>query len=185
MRSVWRIGLFGGTLGLGYVLLVRGAIAPDLKTGRRTRPLGPLTKHVEAAPETVFDVISAPYLDSTPRALSHKVKVLERGSDMTLAEHYTKTAFGLTATTLETVRFERPHKVFFRLVRGPVPSVEETFDLAPDHGGTVFRYTGSLATDLWGAGQWWGDRVAAVWERTVEQSMEAISAEAERRAASG
>lgn len=185
MKWVGRIGLLSGAVGVGYVLLVRGDVAPNLRIGRRTRPLGPLTRHVEAPPETVFSVIAGPYLDRTPRALSDKVKVLERGADMVLAEHYTKAKFGLTTTTLETVRFERPNKVFFRLARGPVPSVEETFELLPSQSGTEFRYTGTLTTDLWQAGAWWGDNVATIWERTVQQSIESIAAEAERRAASG
>jgi hypothetical protein len=39
-----------------------------------------------------------------------------------------------------------------------------------------------LGTDLWVVGSWWGDRVAAPWERTVAASLESIAVEAERRA---
>jgi hypothetical protein len=43
-----------------------------------------------AAPrELVFDVIAEPYLGQTPRALAGKLRVLERGSDMVLAAHFT------------------------------------------------------------------------------------------------
>ena len=53
--------------------------------------------------ETVFDVIDAPYLGRTPRALGAKLDVLEHGSDMVLARHFTPLSAGLTATTVETV----------------------------------------------------------------------------------
>jgi hypothetical protein len=164
-----------------YVLVVRGALTLDLGVGRRVRPLGPLRVEVGAPPETVFDVIADPYLGRTPKALRSKLEVLERGSDMVLASHYTR-AGGLTATTVETVRFERPHRISFRLLRGPVPHVLERFELRPGDGGTELTYAGELGTDLWRLGQWWGDRVARAWEDAVERSLDATRAEAERRA---
>jgi hypothetical protein len=164
-----------------YVLLVRGALTLDLRLGRRVRPLGPLRIEVAATPETLFDVIADPYLRKTPRAMRSKFEVLERGSDMVLANHYTP-AGGLTATTVETVRFERPHTISFRLLRGPVPHVLERFELRPTDSGTELTYTGELGTDLWRLGQWWGDRVARTWEQTVDRSVSAARAEAERRA---
>ncbi len=167
----------------GYVLLVRGDLTLDVGVGRRVRPLGPQRLHIAAPRETVFDVIAKPYLRRTPRAMQEKFTVLERSEDMVLAAHYTPVLRRLTATTVETVRFEAPSLVAFRLVRGPVPHVVETFELeeAPD-GGTAFTYTGELGTDFWGAGAWWGDRVAASWERAVETSLAGIRDEAERRA---
>ena len=111
-----------------------------------------------AAPrETVFDVIAACL---TPRALGAKLEVLEHGSDMVLAS-FTPLGAGLTATTVETVRFERPERVAFRLVRGPVPHVLETFELREMDGGTELEYRGELGTDLWRVGSWWGEHVAA------------------------
>ena len=169
-----------GVAGL-YTLVVRGALSLDLGVGRRVRPLGPLTRTIAAPPETVFDVIAAPYLERTPRAMQEKLQVWERGSDMVLAAHFTQ-AGRLTTTTVETVRFERPHRISFRLLRGPVPHVTETFDLRATAEGTEFTYRGELGTDLWRLGQWWGDLVAAPWERTVAASLDAFQAEAERRA---
>jgi hypothetical protein len=166
----------------GYVLLVRGALAPDLGIGRRTRPLGPIRMDVAAPPETVFDVVSEPYHGKTPHAMADKLRVLERGSDLVLAAHFTKVSRGLTATTIETVRFERPERISFRLVRGPVPHLLETFRLRGGAGGTSFEYHGELGTDLWGPGQWWGERVARVWEGAVALSLNDIKAESERRA---
>jgi hypothetical protein len=165
---------------VGYVLLVRGALTLDLELGRRTRPLGPITAAIAAPPETVFDVIAQPYLGRTPRAMQDKLRVLERGSDMVLAAHYT-TAGRLTATTVETVRFERPHRVEFRVVRGPVPHVLETFELHRNGNATTFVYSGELGADLWQLGQWWANRVAEPWERAVASSIDSIKTEAERR----
>jgi hypothetical protein len=164
-----------------YVLVVRGALTLDLGLGRRVRPLGPIRIQVAAPPETLFDVIADPYLRKTPRALRTKLDVIERGSDMVLANHYTP-AGRLTTTTMETVRFERPERISFRLLRGPVPHVVERFELRPSHIGTELTYAGELGTDLWRLGEWWADRVAPIWERTVERSLTAARAEAERRA---
>jgi hypothetical protein len=170
-------------LGLGYVLVVTGAATVDLGMGRRVRRLGPQRMRVAASPETVFDVIAGPYLGKTPHAMAARLNVLERGHDMVLAEHFTPVALGLRATTLETVRFERPHRVSFRLVRGPVPYVTETYELRATPEGTDFAYQGELGTDLWRAGELWGRLVARSWERAVTHSLEGITAEAERRAA--
>jgi hypothetical protein len=173
--------LLAGAAG-GYVLVVRGALTLDLDLGRRVRPLGPITHTIAAPRDTVFDVIAAPYLGRTPRAMHDKLRVLERGSDMVLAAHFT-TAGRLTTTTVETVRFERPHRISFRLLRGPVPHVLETYELRDVPQGTEFVYSGELGTDLWRLGQWWADRVAQHWERTVANALDSIRAEAERRAA--
>ena len=170
--------------GGGYVLVARGALTLDLGIGRRVRPLGPIQRMIAAPPETVFDVIAAPYLGRTPRAMKDKLRVWERGSDMVLAEHLT-TAGRLTTSTVETVRFERPHRISFRLLRGPVPHVLETYELSATPDGTGFVYSGELGTDGWGLGRWWGDRVAGPWERAVAQSLDSIQAEAERQATTG
>jgi hypothetical protein len=164
-----------------YVLVVRGALTLDLGIGRRTRPLGPLSRTMAAPPETIYDVVAAPYLGRTPRAMLDKLQVWERGSDMVLAAHFTP-AGRLTATTVETVRFERPWRISFRLLRGPVPHVVETYELRELTGGTEFVYSGELGTDLWALGTWWAGRVAPAWERAVAASLDAIQAESERRA---
>jgi len=84
---------------------------------------------------------------------------------------------------LETVRFERPDRVDFRLVRGPVPHVVERFELGESERGTELRYSGELGTDLWALGRWWGALVAGKWEAAVRGSLDALKTEAERRAA--
>jgi hypothetical protein len=174
-----------GGIGLSvYVLLVRGSLTVDLGVGRTVRPLGPRVLQIAAPRELVFEVISAPYLGRTPRALASKLRVLERGKDMVLAEHYTQVG-PLVTTTLETVRLEPPERVHFRLVRGPVPYVVEQFALRETDGGSEIEYSGELGTDLWALGRWWGTAVARKWESTVRGSLDSVKLEAERRAARG
>jgi hypothetical protein len=175
------VGAVGAVAG-GYIGLVTGALAPDLNVGRRMRPLGPISINIDAPRSLVFDIIAAPYQPQQPRAFADKVRVLERGTDMVLAAHRTPVRFRLVATTVETVRFDRPERVHFRLVRGPVPYVVERFLLTARDGATTLTYEGQLGTDLWGVGERWGTLVAARWEQVVAASFESVKAEAERRA---
>ena len=178
-------GVVVAGIGAGvYALLARGRLTIDLGVGRSLRPLGPLTLAIDAPRELVFDVISAPYLGRTPRALQNKLRVVERGEDMVLAEHFTDVGRFVT-TTLETVRFRPPSQIDFRLVRGPVPHVAERFELRDVDGRTELEYSGELGMDLWALGRWWADAVARKWNETVESSLRAVRAEAERRAAHG
>jgi len=176
--------LVGGALAAAgaYVGVVTGRVTVDLGWGRSSRLLGPLVVTIAAPREVVFDVIAAPYLGRTPMALAGKLRVLERGEDMVLAEHYTPVRGGLVATTVETVRFSRPERVSFRLVRGPVPYVEEEFLLQEQGGATTLRYQGELAADLWALGRWWGGVVGRRWDAAVAASLAGVGAEAERRA---
>ena len=165
----------------GYRLLTSGAATLDVGVGRRVRSLGPRSWDIAAGRELVFDVIAGPYLGRTPRALEDKLEVWERGSDMVLAAHYTPLKCGV-ATTLETVRFERPERIDFRVVRGPVPHVAESYVLDETEAGTRLTWSGELGTDFWALGDWWGDRVARAWDKAVRSSLKAVVAEAERRA---
>lgn len=164
-------------------LIARGRLTLDLGVGRSLRPLGPVSYKIAAPRELVFDVIAGPYLGRTPRALQPKLHVWERGTDMVLAAHFTPLGNSL-ATTLETVRFERPSRIDFRVVRGPVPHVAESFTLKAVATGTELVWEGDLGTDLWAVGRWWGDRVARHWEAAVRSSLAQVTAEAERRAGS-
>ena len=101
---------------------------------------------------------------------------------MVLAAHFTQVG-PLVATTVETVRFDRPSRIDFRLVRGPVPHVAESFFLTPAPAGTELTWRGELGADLWAVGRWYGRRVSEVWEAAVRRSVRAIADEAERRAA--
>jgi hypothetical protein len=175
-----------GLAAAGYVGLVTGALSIDLGVGRRVRPLGPQLVEMAAPRELVFDVLAEPYLGRAPRAVADKLRVLERGGDMALAAHFTPLGgrLGLVAQTVETVRFTRPERVDFRLVRGPVPHVVEAFVLTEQAGGagTRLAYDGEIGADLWQAGQRWCDLVARQWEQTVAASLATVKAEAERRA---
>ncbi|GAA4656956.1 hypothetical protein GCM10023347_03930 [Streptomyces chumphonensis] len=187
MAWAGRLGLAvgaGGAAVAGYLGLVTAAAPLDVGVGRRTRPLGPQAVDTPAPRDVVFDVIAQPYLGRATRAMREKLRVLERGEDMVLAEHYTPVAGGrLTAKTVETVRFTRPERVDFRLVRGPVPFVVETFLLGEaEDGGTRLEYRGELGTDGWAPGERWGRLVAERWEATVAETLASVCREAERRA---
>lgn len=165
-----------------YLGLVTGAVPVDLGVGRRTRPLGPLTMTLAAPRETVYAVLVAPYRPRPSRAMREHVVVLERSDGLLLAAHHKPILGRLSATTVETVRLTPPERVDFRLVRGPVPHVVESFVLADVDGTTVLTYRGELGTDLWAVGEQWGARVAGRWERAVRTSLEEVRTEAERRA---
>ena len=120
----------GAALAGGYVGVVTGALTLDCASA--ADPYARATNRRVAAPrEEVFDVIAAGYLARQPKAIAEKIRVLERGTDMVLAAHRTPVRGRLVATTVETVRFTRPERVDFRLVRGPVPYVVERFTLTP------------------------------------------------------
>lgn len=167
----------------GYVLVVRGDLTLDLGWGRSTLALDPQHIDIAAQQSTVFEVISEPYLGRTPKAMTTKLTVVERGADMVLAAHHTPAVAGLVATTLETVRFEPPERIEFRLVRGPVPHVRETFLLHEVASGTRLEYRGELGVDFFALGRLWGKAVARRWEAAVAVSLESIRAESEHRAA--
>ncbi len=166
-------------VGKAFDLLVAGALTIDTGVGRRIQPLGPVTWEIAAARELVFELIESPYR-RTPRALQDKLQVWERGSDMVLAAHFTEVG-RRRVTTVETVQFKRPHLVRFRLLRGPVPHISETFQLEPAEGNTLLTWEGELGTDFGALGESWGRLVATSWARAVEQSIATVKAEAEHR----
>jgi hypothetical protein len=165
-----------------YVGLVAGRLTLDLGIGRRTRPLGPRHLDIAAPRETVFAVAAAPYADRQTRAMREKVEILERAGQMVLAAHRTAVGSGLTAVTVETITLDPPNRMGFRLLRGPVPHVIESFTFDETADGTRLSYTGELGTDLWRLGKAWGDLVARSWVHAVRDSMAAIKTESERRA---
>ena len=182
MTLALRTAVTGSLLAAGAALVARAGLTLDIGIGRTIRPLGPIALDIAAPPEVVFDVIAAPYLGRTPRALRGKLEVIERGVDLVLAAHFTPVARRITVTTVETVRFERPHRISFRLVKGPVPHVLESYELRSSETGTAFEYRGELGTDLWALGAAWANLVAPSWEQTVDRSLASVRTEAERRA---
>jgi hypothetical protein len=180
------LGAAGALLGVAAIsarAVIRGRLTLDLGVGRSLRPLGPMSVDVAAPRELVFDVAAAPYAERPPAELRGHVEVLERGPGMVLAAH--RTPVGRTvAVTVETVVLERPERIGFRLVRGPVPHVVEEFAFEETASGTRLTYRGELGTDLWALGNVWGNRVAPIWEDAVRRSLERIREAAETRARS-
>jgi hypothetical protein len=124
-----------GACAATYVAVATGRATVDLGVGRRSASLGPLTVDVRAPRELVFEVISAPYLGRAGPAGGH-IEVVSRGSDLVVAAHRTPLAGRIVATTVEAVGFDRPREVTFRLLRGPVPSMQERFLLEETEEGT-------------------------------------------------
>lgn len=164
-----------------YLGSVTGTLVLDLGWGRRLRPLGPMHRDITAPPDMVYALLTQPYLGRATRALADKVRVIERGQDLVLAAHRTPIRGRLVATTIETVKFTDGQRIDFRLLRGPVPHVTETFTITPTPAGCALAYDGEIGTDLGPVGAWWGRNVARRWEATVAATMDAVQAEAERR----
>jgi hypothetical protein len=174
--------LAGAAITGAYVGLVTGRLSLDLDIGRRTQPLGPLRVDISAPRETVYATAAAPYAERPTRAMREKVEILDRAGQMVLAAHRTPVGAHLTAVTVETVTLDPPNRMGFRLLRGPVPHVIETFTFEETADGTRLTYTGELGTDLWRPGEAWGGLVAHRWLQAVRDSLTAIKAESERRA---
>jgi hypothetical protein len=167
---------------VAYRAVASGQLTLDVGIGRRTAPLGPVTVDIAAPRDLVFEVVAAPYLGRGGAAAAH-IDVLERGSDLVVAAHRTAVGNGLVTTTVESVGFDPPARVTFRLLRGPVPHVTEVFLLEEVGPGTRLRYEGEIGTDFWAAGAAWGSVVARSWERTVKASLDDIRERSEQRAA--
>ena len=166
-----------------FFLASRGLMALDLDLGRSVHPLGPITLRIGAPRDLVFDIVSAPYLGKVPPSMEGKVEILDRHGDLVVALHRTPLPLR-DAITVESVAFERPHRVTFKLLRGPVPYVQEEFLLEDRDGETEFTYTGELGADLWALGRIYGGRIVKpVWEQVVRDSLAQIKAAAEERAA--
>ena len=187
-RNSWPWIVLGSAVLFGsratIAALIRGRLTLDLGIGRSIRALGPITIDVAAPRDIVFEVAAAPYGPRPPAELRRHVEVLQRSPGMVLAAHRTPVGRD-EAVTVEGVVLERPSRMGFRLVRGPVPHVVEEFRFEDAKGGgTKLTYDGELGTDLWALGRAWGNRVAAVWEETVRRSLDQIRDAAERRARS-
>lgn len=178
-----RTAVLGGAIAAagGYIAVVTGRLTLDVGIGRRTRPLGPIVVDIDAPRALAYAAASAPYAERRTRAMQEKVEILERTDNMVLAVHHTPLTGILTAVTVETVSFDPPQRIGFRLLRGPVPHVTETFTFEETDSGCRLRYHGELGTDLGPLGAAWGDVVARKWEATVHSSLQDIKAEAERR----
>ena len=84
-------------------------------------------------------------------------------------------------TTRETVTFQPPKRIAFRLLAGPVAGVEEEYLLEPVEDGTRFTYRGTLWSNLIIGASVWARMNARAWTQVVQDSVSDIAAEAERR----
>ncbi|MCA1726999.1 MAG: SRPBCC family protein [Actinobacteria bacterium] len=175
-------GLLSGGAAVAYFLVSRGMVHLDLGLGRSFHDLGPITLRIAAPRDLVFEIVSAPYLGQMPAFLAGKIDILERTENLVVALHRTPLPLR-DAVTVETVAFERPARVTFKLLRGPVPYVEEEFLLEERDGETDFTYRGELGADLWALGRLYGGRIVKpVWQDVVRRSLEDVKQAAEERA---
>jgi hypothetical protein len=173
---------FAGSAYGTFMLMSRGRLALDVGWGRSYFPLGPIEVAMAAPRELVFDIIQGAYSERAPAEVKRHIKVTERAGDLVVAEHRTPLKY-LDAITVETVRFERPSRVTFALLRGPVPHVQETFELVEDDGVTTLTYEGTIGADLWLFGRWYGGAVVKpAWEKVVAGSLKSVKAQAEAKA---
>jgi hypothetical protein len=182
MRTkVLGVALAGGTATL-LSLMARGRLTLDTGWGRTVTSLGPISVTIDAPRELVFDFIASPYLGRAPREVREHLDVWERGADMVIAAHRSRVA-GYVAETVEAVRFERPDRVTFRHLRGPVPHAAESFELSEHGDGTTLVYRGEVGIDFWvlgaAAARFW---VVPTWERVVRESLASTKEGAERLA---
>jgi hypothetical protein len=164
-----------------FLLLAMGRLHLDLNWGRSLHRLGPITIHIDAPRDLVFEIISAPYLGRTPGGSG--IEVIARDSALVVAAHHTKVHF-YTARTLEAVEFEAPTRVGFSHLTGPVPHAVEEFALEEMDGGTELRYSGEIGIDFFMLGRIAGRQwVRPQWEGTVRQHLEELKERAEQRTA--
>jgi uncharacterized protein YndB with AHSA1/START domain len=158
-----------------------GRLHLDLGWGRSLHELGPITRHIAAPRELVFEIISAPYLGRTPRASG--IEVIARDGALVVAAHDTKVHF-YTARTVEAVEFEPPGRVGFRHLTGPVPHAVEQFTLEEsDDGTTELRYSGEVGIDFFFLGRIAGRHwVRPQWERAVVEHLDDLKQRAEQGA---
>jgi hypothetical protein len=172
VTKVLAAALAGGA-GTLVALMARGRLTLDTGWGRTITPLHPRTVRIAASREQVFDHLAAPYVGRTPAALREHLQVWERGQDLVIASHFSRLA-GYTAETVEAVRFERPSRISFRHLRGPVPHAVESFELFEEPDGTRLEYEGEIGLDWWFVGRWaarWW--VVPTWDRVVGASLDA------------
>ncbi|MEX2586697.1 MAG: SRPBCC family protein [Actinomycetota bacterium] len=171
-----------GVAGTAF-LVSRGRVHLDLGWGRSMHCLGPMDIAIDAPRDLVFQQVSGPYLGQTPASMKAKLKVLEQGENLVVAEHRTKLPL-MDAVTVEAVRFERPGRITFRLLQGPVAHVWEEFLLEELGSQTKLSYRGEMEVDFWAVGSFYGASIVRpVWEATVAKSFEQIKRGAEQRAA--
>ena len=157
----------------------------DSRTLRRVprpepEPLPALDIAIEARPGLVFQLISA----VGQGADAAHARVVERPSPERAIVEFTTRVMGRTVRTLEEVGFHAPDLISYRLLKGPIPGVEEEFRVEPDGEWTMLRYRGTFTVHS----PWWRgafDRIVVprIYRRAVLASMAQIKQAAEERQA--
>jgi len=143
-----------------------------------SRPLPRLSVSIHARRELVFQLIAA--VGQGPDA-AH-ARVLERPAADRLIVEFTTRVLGRTVKTLEEVGLHPPDRISYRLLRGPLPDVEEEFRLEPHEPGVVLSYSGTYQPNRgWLRALFDQMVVPPLYRRAVRQSMEQIKRAAEER----
>ena len=162
-----------------FLALAMGRLHLDLGWGRSLHRLGPIRMRIEAPRELVYEILSAPYVG---RARRKSIDVLVRGESLVVASHLTKVHF-YEARTVEAIDLERPARMRFRHLTGPVPYAIEEFRLEPEGEETELRYDGQLGIDFFVLGRIAARRwVVPQWHRAVTEHLDAVKVQAEQRA---
>ncbi|MDQ6883931.1 MAG: SRPBCC family protein [Candidatus Dormibacteraeota bacterium] len=146
---------------------VRGAVS-----------LPSLALPIKAQPALVFQLIAA--VGQGPDA-AH-ARVIERPSANRAIVEFTTRVAGRTVKTLEEVGFHTPDRITYRLLKGPLPAVDEEFRMEPDGDNTILRYRATFVPHA----PWWRaafDRAIVPWiyRKAVTSSMHQIKQAAEER----
>ncbi len=147
-------------------------------------PLPELRLEIAAHPGLVYQIIAAAGRGQLPGHASHGARILEQPApDRALVEFTTRVLLR-QVVTVEEVRFEPSERIHYRLVKGPLPAVEEEFRLDAHEAGAVLHYSGWFEPNA-PLLRTWLDRVIVprLYRRAVWHSMREIKAAAEARQA--
>lgn len=141
-------------------------------------PLPTLAVEIDARPELVYQLVAA--VGQGPDA-SHG-RVLERPAPDRAIVEFTTRVVGRTVRTIEEVGFHPPGLITYRLLKGPLPAVDEEFRIQSLGEKTALRYGGTFVPHR----PWWRaafDRliVPRLYRRAVWASMCQIKSAAEKR----
>ncbi len=141
-------------------------------------PLPSLSLPIRARLELVFQLIAA--VGQGPDA--RHARVQERPAPDRLIVEFTTRVLGRTVRTLEEVRLHPPDRITYRLLRGPLPEVEEEFRLEASDPGVILRYAGTYRPhDPWPRALFDRLVVPRIYRAAVCRSMEQIKRAAEER----
>lgn len=146
---------------------------------RRGHELLPtLDLEIAARPELVYQMIAA--VGQGPDA-AHARLIERPAADRAIVE-FTTRVLGRTVRTVEEVGFHPPGRITYRLLKGPLPLVEEEFLIEPAGEKTRLRYHGTFTPHQ----PWWRaafDRlvVPRIYRKAVWASMKQVKLAAEER----